>query len=262
MSATGETARMDLTAVVDRLRAAGCVFAEEEARLLVDGAATSERLAAMVGERVAGVPLEYILGWAEFCGLRIGLLRGVFVPRRRTELLVREAIAVCPPAAVAVDVCCGSGAVGAALRAASSAADVHAVDIDPVAVRCARANLAGAAVYEGDLFGPLPGRLRGRVDVVTANAPYVPSDAFDLLPPEAREHEPRAALDGGADGLEIARRIVAEAPMWLRTGGHLLVETSQAQAPALVEAFTGGGLTARLAVDPDRGATVVVGRLP
>jgi release factor glutamine methyltransferase len=252
---------MDLTAVVDRLRIAGCVFAEEEARLLIGAAATPERLTAMVGERVSGVPLEYILGWVEFCGLRIGLRRGVFVPRRRTELLVREAIAVCPPDAVVLDVCCGSGAVGAALRAGRRAIDVHAVDIDPVAVRCARANLAGAAVYEGDLFEPLPDRLRGRVDLVAANAPYVPSDAFDLLPPEAREHEPRSALDGGGDGLEIARRIVAATPAWLRPGGHLLVETGEAQAAALAEAFTGVGLTIRVAEDPELGGTVVIGRL-
>jgi release factor glutamine methyltransferase len=252
---------MDLTAVVDRLRAAGCVFAEEEAGLLIDAAATPERLSAMVGERVSGVPLEYILGWAEFCGLRIGLLPGVFVPRRRTGLLVREASAVCPPEAVVVDVCCGSGAVGAALRAGSTAIDVHAVDIDPVAVRCARANLAGAAVYEGDLFGPLPERLRGRVDLIVANAPYVPSDAFDLLPPEARDHEPSSALDGGDDGLTIARRIVAAAPTWLRPDGHLLVETSAAQAAALAEAFTGCGLTTRVAVDPDLNGTVVIGQL-
>jgi release factor glutamine methyltransferase len=253
---------MDVTAVADRLRAAGCVFAEEEARLLLDAAATPERLTAMVDERVCGVPLEYILGWAEFHGLRIGLLRGVFVPRRRTELLVREAIAVCPPDAVVVDVCCGSGAVGAALRAGSTAIDIHAVDIDPVAVRCARANLIGAAVYEGDLFGPLPDRLRGRVDLIAANAPYVPSDAFDLLPPEAREHEPRSALDGGDDGLVVVRRIVAAAPAWLRPGGHLLVETSEAQAQALAEACTRRGLTARAAADPALGATVVIARLP
>jgi release factor glutamine methyltransferase len=269
MAPTGKTAAMDVTAVVDRLRAAGCVFAEDEARLLVAAAGTPDRLAAMVSERVAGVPLEYVLGWAEFCGLRIGLLRGVFVPRRRTELLVREAIVVCPPDAVVVDVCCGSGAVGAAMRAGTGAAmragttaiEVHAADIDPTAVRCARANLAGAAVYEGDLFGPLPERLRGRVDVIVANAPYVPSDAFELLPPEAREHEPRSALDGGHDGLEIVRRIVTAAPAWLGPGGHLLVETSAAQATALAGAFIHGGLSARVAADPELNATVVIGRL-
>jgi release factor glutamine methyltransferase len=261
MSPTGETAGMDVTAVADRLRAAGCVFAEEEARLLIDAAATPERLTAMVGERVSGVPLEYILGWAEFCGLRIRLLRGVFVPRRRTELLVREAIAICPPGAVVVDVCCGSGAVGAALIAGSRAIDVHAVDIDPIAVRCARANLAGAAVYQGDLFEPLPEALRGRVDLIAANAPYVPSHAFELLPPEAREHEPSSALDGGGDGLVIVRRIVAAAPSWLRAGGHLLVETSEAQVVALAEALRGSGLTIRVAEDRELHGTVAIGRL-
>jgi release factor glutamine methyltransferase len=260
MPTTGETAVMDLTAVVDRLRAAGCVFAEEEAQLLSDAAGTPERLAAMVDERVSGVPVEHVLGWAAFCGLRIALVRGVFVPRRRTELLVREAIAVGPPDAVVVDVCCGSGAVGAALLA-RSAVDLHSVDVDPVAVRCARTNLAGTPVYQGDLFEPLPRRLRGRVDVVVANAPYVPSDAVDLLPPEARVHEPRRALDGGGDGLAIVRRIVAAAPAWLAPGGHLLIETSEAQAAALVEAFTASGLATRVATDAELNGTVVIGQL-
>jgi release factor glutamine methyltransferase len=253
---------MDVNAVVARLRAAGCVFAEDEARLLTDAAESPERLEAMVAERVSGVPLEHVLGWAEFRGLRIGLRRGVFVPRRRTELLVREAIAVCPSQAVVVDVCCGSGAVGAALRAAATTIDLHAVDIDPVAVRCARSNLAGATVYQGDLFAPLPERLRGRVDLVVANAPYVPTDAFGLLPPEARDHEPRSALDGGGDGLAIARRIVAAAPPWLAPDGHLAIETSEAQSVALVEAFTAAGLAARVATDADLNGTVVIGRLP
>src|SRR5919198_868550 len=104
--------------IVSRLRAAGCVFAEDEALLLISAAGSPGELAAMVDRRIAGLPLEHVLGWAEFCGLRIAVDPEVFVPRRRTELLVRQAIALARPGAVVVDLCCGSGAVGAALAAA------------------------------------------------------------------------------------------------------------------------------------------------
>src|SRR2546429_2363406 len=193
--------------VAARLRAAGCVFAEDEARLLMSAARTPAELDAMVGQRVAGLPLEQVLGWAEFCGLRITVAPGVFVPRRRTEFLVRRAAALARPGDVIVDLCCGAGAIGAALAAAVERAEVHAADIDPVAVRCARQNLPGGRVYQGDLYEPLPAGLRGRVAILAANVPYVPSEEIGFLPPEARAHEPRAALDGGADRLGGLRRV-------------------------------------------------------
>ena len=251
---------MDFATVTDRLRAAGCVFAEDEARLLIDAAGTPQRLAAMVAERASGVPIEYVLGWAEFCGLRIAVARGVFVPRRRTELLVGEARGLAGMGATVVDLCCGSGAVGAALLAGAPTMELHAVDVDPIAVACARRNLDGATVYEGDLYQPLPAHLRGGVDLIVANAPYVPTDAVAMMPPEARDHEPRGALDGGCDGLDVVRRIVEAAPRWLRPGGHLLIETSEAQSALLVDVFVGNGFAAHLAVDKDRGGTVVIGR--
>ncbi|MDT7748309.1 MAG: release factor glutamine methyltransferase, partial [Pseudonocardiales bacterium] len=206
--------------MVTRLRAAGCVYAEDEARLLISSARTPADLAAMVDRRVRGLPLEHVLGWAEFCGLRIAVDTGVFVPRRRTEFLVRQAASLARPGAVVLDLCCGSGAVGAALAATVERAEIHAVDIDPAAVLCARRNLAGGQVYEGDLYEPLPDALRGRVDVLVANAPYVPTEAIGLMPPEARVHEPRVALDGGSDGLDVQRRVTAEAPRWLASGGY------------------------------------------
>ncbi len=248
------------TTIAATLRAAGCVFAEDEARLLLSAARTPAELTEMVDRRVAGEPLEYILGWAEFCGLRIAVDPGVFVPRRRTELLVHEAAAVAGPGAVVVDMCCGSGAVAAALAAVLDGADVHAADVDPAAVRCARRNLAVAGhVYEGDLFEPLPAALRGRVDVLVANAPYVPTDAIAMMPPEARLHEARVALDGGSDGLDVQRRVAAAAPLWLAPGGSLLIETSADQAPLTAAAFARHGLTARVASSDELDATVVVG---
>jgi release factor glutamine methyltransferase len=196
--------------VVTTLRAAGCVFAEDEASLLVAAAGSPAELAAMVDRRVAGLPLEHILGWAQFCGLRIAVDPGVFVPRRRTEFLVHQAVAL--GGSVVVDLCCGTAAVGAAIAAALGPVELHAVEIDPAALPCARRNVTRGHVYEGDLFTPLPDALRGRVDLLVANAPYVPTDAIGTMPPEARDHEARVALDGGADGLDVQRRVVAEAP--------------------------------------------------
>jgi release factor glutamine methyltransferase len=251
--------------VVARLRAAGCVFAEDEADLLIDAAQAPGELAAMLERRVAGLPLELVLGWAEFCGQRIAVDPGVFVPRRRTELLARQAASLVAdgPSTVVVDMCCGSGAVGAVLVAATDRPELHAVDVDPAAVECARRNIADAGrVYQGDLFEPLPASLRGRVDVLVANAPYVPSDEIAMMPPEARVHEPRVALDGGSDGLDIVRRVIAAAPAWLAPGGHLLVETSERQAPHVVDAAVRSGLVPQVVSAPDLGATAVVASRP
>ncbi len=248
------------TALVTRLRSVGCVFAEDEARLLLSAARTPSHLAEMVDRRAAGVPLEHVVGWVEFCGLRIEVGPGVFVPRRRTEVLVEQAAALVRPGAVVVDMCCGSGAVGVALCATCEGVELHAVDIEPVSVRCAHRNVAAKGdVYEGDLFEPLPRSLRGRVDVLVANAPYVPTEAIGLLPPEARMHEPRVALDGGTDGLDVLRRVVAESHLWLAPGGYLLVETSTHQAPDMVEAVIRSGLVARVASSEESIAAVVIG---
>jgi release factor glutamine methyltransferase len=253
-----------LSAVVSRLRAAGCVYAEDEARLLLSAAATAADLAAMADRRVAGLPLEQVVGWAEFCGLRIAVDPGVFVPRRRTEFLVGQAIARIRPGAVVVDLCCGSGAVGAALAAAVDDLELHAVDIDPAAVACARRHLVarGGRVYEGDLYAPLPAWLHGRVDVLVANAPYVPTGEVRLLPREARLYEPRVALDGGTDGLAVVRRVSAAASGWLAPGGHLLIEISEHQAPRAAETFIGDGLMAWVASSKELSAAVVIGTRP
>jgi release factor glutamine methyltransferase len=251
---------MTSSQIVSTLRAAGCVFAEDEARLLTDAATDPGELADMVERRAAGVPLEHVVGWASFCGLRVRLDPGVFVPRRRTELLAWQALKLAGPGAVVVDLCCGSGAVAAAVAATVPDAELYAADIDPDAVRCARRNVPGGHVYEGDLYEPLPAGLRGRVDVLVANAPYVPTDAIGLMPPEARLHEPRVALDGGADGLDVLRRVIAGADEWLAPGGHLLVETSEAQAPELLGAAGLAGLRPRVVRDAGLGATVVSAR--
>jgi release factor glutamine methyltransferase len=244
---------------VARLRAAGCVYAEEEADLLLEEGGD---LGALVARRVAGEPLEWVLGWAEFGDLRVVVRPGVFVPRRRTELLAAEAIVRLRPAAVAVELCCGAAAIAAVILEEVPFVEVHAADIDRVAVACARENLPNGNVHEGDLFGALPAELRGRVDVLVANTPYVPSDEVALMPAEARDHEPRATLDGGPDGLALLRRISAEARDWLVPGGHVLIEVSERQLPAALSVFEADGLAATSASDADLAATVVIGRAP
>jgi release factor glutamine methyltransferase len=257
----------DIVDLVIRLRTAGCVFAEDEARLITETARTPAEAAAMAERRASGLPLEHVLGWADFCGLRIQLDPGVFVPRRRTEFLVSQAAALAPDGAVVLDLCCGSGAIGAAVasRSRGGVSELHAADLDPAAVRCARRNLAPlsatvhAQVHLGDLYAPLPAALRGRVDVLLANVPYVPTDDIPLLPPEARLHEPHLSLDGGADGLSVLRRVAAGAERWLAPGGVLLTETSERQAPHAADALARVGLAPRVAESESEEATVVIG---
>lgn len=254
------------SALVARLRAAGCVFAEDEAELLISGARSPGHLNSMLDRRIAGQPLEHVLGWADFCGLRIAVEPGVFVPRRRTGFLARQAVTLArgrPTGAVVVELCCGSGAVAAALVAALPRIQVYAVDIDAQAVRCARRNLAAAQarVYQGDLYQPLPRDLRGRVDILVANAPYVPTEAVGLLPPEARLYEPREALDGGPDGLDVLRRVIAASSRWLAPAGHLLVEAGAKQAPELADTVARSGLAPQVIRCDDWDATVVVGTM-
>jgi release factor glutamine methyltransferase len=256
--------------VVAQLRAAGCVYAEEEAAILLEAAGDSTVLAGLLRRRVAGDPLEQIVGWAGFCGLRIKVAPGVFVPRRRTEFLVSralEAFRSAPgPAGCFLDLCCGSGAVGTALAAALPGLHgmgVHAADIDPAAVACAVENLApyGGRVHCGDLFAPVPKEFRHAFTVIVANAPYVPEDDIAFMPSEARLHEPGAALNGGPDGLDLHRRIAAEAPGWLRPGGWLLLETSGRQASRSQQILERSGFSAATAHNGEVDGTVVAGQL-
>jgi release factor glutamine methyltransferase len=264
-----DDAVIDDAAVVARLRSAGCVFAEEEAALLLSAARSRDELDAFVERRAAGEPVEQVVGWAEFAGLRIAVGPGVFVPRRRSEFLVSVAVGLSVWRAddggrlpVIVDLCCGTGALGLAVaNGLAGWAELHAADLDPAAAACARRNVepAGGRVYVGDLFGALPGGLRGRADILICNAPYVPTADVAFLPVEARDHEPLVALDGGLDGLAVLRRAAADAPGWLAPGGVLLVETSDRQAAEMALAMAAAGLSPAIRTDEDWGATVVTG---
>ena len=250
------------------------MFAEDEARLLAEAAPPGPERDRLVVMRVAGAPLEHLLGWADFAGLRIELDDGVFVPRQRSVLLVRLAVGALAaahpgneasgeaPRPVVVDLCCGSGALGAAIaHSARGGVELHAADLDPRAVTCATRNLApfGGHAYVGDLDDPLPRRLAGRVTVLVANAPYVPSHAVELMPREARDYEAAMALDGGTDGLDLLHRVVELAPRWLAAGGTVVVEVGESQVAAMVDSVTSVGLTPRVVHDDELGATAVLG---
>ena len=250
--------------LVTTLRAAGCVYAEEEAEVLLEAAAQGRDLTALLDRRVAGEPLEWVVEWAEFRsedgdGVRVVVRPGVFVPRGRTIELALVAEELLPADGLLVDLCCGSGAISAFVHHRRPDARVVAADIDPVATACAVENLPFATVLTGDLFAPLDPALRGTVDVLVANTPYVPSDVVALMPPEARDHEPLHTLDGGADGLTLLRRIAAEAPSWLRRGGVVLIEINESQYDAAREAFEAAGLATSARIDPDR-TSVIVGQ--
>lgn len=247
---------------VETLRAAGCVFAEEEADLLVGQAADDEALETLLRRRVSGEPLEVVLGWTRFDGLRVEVDAGVFVPRQRTAFLARQAIAIAQPGDVVLDLCCGTGAIGLAVATAVPDVELHACDIDPAAVACAARNVAavGGHTWCGDLFAPLPHRLHARVDIVVVNAPYVPTARIGFMPTEARDHEPRHSLDGGVDGVQIHRRVGDEVGAWLRPGGCVLVETSTDQADRTAEALSTAGLATAIHASDELQATVAVGR--
>ena len=251
----------DVAELTRRLRAAGCVFAEDEARVLSSSAASADELEAMVLRRVAGEPLEVVVGWADFCGLRIAVEPGVFVPRARTAVLVEHGRPLIGAGSVVVDLCCGTGAVGVALHAAQPGIELQVSDVDAAAVACARRNVEpiGGRVHEGDLFGALPDDLRGRVDLLVVNAPYVPTDAIATMPPEARDHEPHVALDGGADGVDVHRRVAEDALRWLTPAGHLIVETSPRQAGLTAAAFEVAGLRPSVVTSDDSDGTAVIG---
>jgi release factor glutamine methyltransferase len=215
----------------------------------------------MVGQRVAGLPIEHIVGYADFCGLRILLDPGVFVPRRRTEHLVAQALLLTRPGSLVVDLCCGSGALGVAVHAGQPDITLYAADLDLAAVACARRNVEpiGGHVSQGNLYAALPPTLRGHVDVLLSNVPYVPTDEIQFLPAEARLHEPHTTLDGGTDGLAILRQVAAEATHWLAPGGSILTETTEPQAPLAATILTAAGLTPRITTSEHLYATTVTG---
>ena len=245
--------------LVAALRAAGCVFAEDEARLLIDEAPSPGELMAWAARRMAGEPLEQVVGWAAFAGVRVAVEPGVFVPRRRSELLVT--VAGREPA--------GSSSTCAAARRRWEprctrlwpTAEIHAADSTRQRWSAPAATCRPSGSTRATSTRRCPTICTGRVDLVVANAPYVPTDAIATMPREARDHEHRVALDGGLDGLDVHRRVAAGAPSWLRPGGRLVVETGRDQADVMAAVVTAAGMAAQVETDDDLGATVVLGRV-
>ena len=238
MTGTGERgARAEVAA---RLALAGCVAAGEEADELLEAAAGDRAaLNRLVARRESGEPLAWVVGSTRFLGTRVRVDRGVYVPRFQTEALARRAVELLPEDGAAADLCTGAGAIAAVLARERPDARVVASDLDPAACRCAAAN--GAEVYEGDLTDPLPPDLRGRLDVIVAVVPYVPTEAMAFLPRDARDFEPLLALDGGPGGTRVLERAVVDAGSWLRQGGSLLLEVGPSQDEALAGALGRAG---------------------
>ena len=220
---------MELTV---RLSRAGCVAAEEEAEELIACAGGDQSLLRELADRrLAGEPLAWITGRADFGDQSILVDPGVYVPRWQSVELAARAVARLPHDGKAIDLCTGTGAVAAVLRAARPAARIVATDSDSRAVACARAN--GVEAYQGDLFAAVPDSLRGETDVVVAVVPYVPSTEFHLLPRDTLRFEDASHYDGGPDGADVLRRVVADAPGILRPGGAVLLELGGDQADVL-----------------------------
>ncbi|WIB61007.1 putative protein N(5)-glutamine methyltransferase [Curtobacterium sp. MCLR17_007] len=251
-------------ALAARLRAAGSVYAEDEADLLLEaGDGDPVRLRSMLQRRLRGEPLEVVLGWAAFDGHRIRVVPGVFVPRARSTVVVDQAARLLHRYDRVVDLCCGAGAIAVALLERVGALDLVASDIDPDASDVAAENIGDRGiVVTGDLFAPLPARFRGAVDVIAVNAPYVPTEAIATMPTEARDHEHRVALDGGHDGLDLHRRIAAGAGEWLCPGGAVVIEVSDGQAEASASAFRAAGFVTRVERDDAVDGTCVVASRP
>jgi release factor glutamine methyltransferase len=255
VAAPGPTVAAILSDTGARLAAAGLPTARQDAELLlgrvlgttrlglytagatvVSGPARIE-LEALVARRLGHEPVQYILGEAEFCGLRLELGPGVFIPRPETEGLVDRALAFGPPGpATVLELCAGSGAIACALAMRRPDWTLWAVEGADAAVACARANVhrlgleGRVRVRQGDLFTPLREAVApGAAALVVANPPYLATPILPTLPAEVREWEPPGALDGGVDGLDVIRRLLAEAADWLRPTGGLLLEIGEEQ---------------------------------
>lgn len=253
--------KVDRLAVAQRLAAAGCVSASEEADELIAAASGDPAtLEDIVTRRTNGEPVAWLTGGVTFCGLRLRVDPGVYVPRWQTEPLARRAASLLPPTGVGVDLCTGAGAIAAVMAAARPEARVLATDVDAVAVACARRN--GLEVLEGSLDDPLPPAFEGRVDVLTAVVPYVPADAIRLLPRDVQASEPRRALDGGPDGTDLLVEVGRRSPRWLRSGGRLLLELGGEQAEAIGGLLHGLGFgDVEVMADEDGDPRAIVGRL-
>ena len=251
--------------VTAQLRAAGCVFAEDEADILRETAGDDTgHLARLVRARADGAPLEPLVGWVEFAGRRLSVGPGVFVPRQRTLRLLDLVLGELrrPPGTRArtfVEAFAGVAPLAAVVSSELPGMRVLACEPDPAALQHATANLAGrGAALSSDVLSGLPDSHRGHVDVIASVPPYVPHDDMALLPREARDHEPASALRGGPDGLRWIRALIDEASDWIQPGGLLLVELSDHQLAAAAQYGVGRGWRQEPTEQEDESRTTVL----
>lgn len=237
--------------VIARLAAGGFLAPKEEAdELLAAAGGDACRLGALVARRLTGEPLAWITGSTMFCGVRVLVDSGVYVPRPHSQRLALRAAALLPPKGVAVDVCTGSGAIAVVLRAHRPGARVVATDVDQRAVDCARRN--GVEALHSDLVRALPPALEGTVDVFTAVVPYVPTSELRFLQRDTFRFESKLAYDGGRDGMRVLRRVVSGSAPYVRAGGRLLLELGGDEAEAITPALIAAGYTSiRTLTDED-----------
>jgi release factor glutamine methyltransferase len=187
----------------------------------------------MAHRRAAGEPLQYVTGIAGFRRLDLHVGPGVFIPRPETETVAEIAMSFLPSMGLAVDIGAGSGAIALSIADERPDARVLATEISDEAIEWLTYNVAETGlqvdVMRGDLFSPLPEQLRGRVDVIVSNPPYVPKDDAHLLPVDVGAHEPPVALFAGQTGLDVLIRLTAESHEWLSDRGALVMEIGDRQ---------------------------------
>ena len=221
-----------------------------------------DRVRALVARRANREPLQYLLGTQEFCGREFRVTPSVLIPRPESELLVEEAIRRCAhnPSATIVDVGTGSGCLAVSVALALPAVRVSAIDISPDALAVARANMVQHEVesriecFLGDLLAPLSDDAWAhQADVILSNPPYIADRELSALQPEVRDSEPRSALAGGRDGMDVHRRLLQQAPAYLKPGGVLLIEVGMGQAAAVCRQAEASGWFRTASVLRDQG---------
>lgn len=219
----------------------------------------------LAARRLAGEPLQYITGKAGFRRLELEIGPGALIPRPETESLTGYAMDKLPAGGVVVDVGTGAGAIALAIADERADAVVYATDVAPEALEWARRNRdrlsLAVELFEGDLLDALPADLRGTIDVVVSNPPYVHEEF--VLPVEIRDHEPHVALFAGGDGMALLDRLAQESRRWLKPGGWIVMEMGEVQRDEMRRTLVGLGFEeVDVLLDMTERPRVAIGRNP